>query len=244
MAEKTKERKSVKNLYNAETGLSIMINLYVIKYIYYHIDKAECFIEERTAGRKPKAYPIYGNEIPMSRQRFDRINKGMSFEITANEANNIIERFGIDIRYFRKDSPDCFEIEGLGLLDWKCFYRHQYKVPYVLPESYEERTVLIKNKADSLETVLKELVAKGWETRIEKDSPLYAICYYFANGSRYDKPNNIEQFRQALSMIEYQDWDKVDYKVLIKDYEVLRKHYNYVSSLLNIYKLRNEKNKK
>lgn len=98
--------------FELEQGFPIRVNLYIIKYIYYHIRKDESFMDEG-AGKKPKSFPIYGNEIPMSRQRFDRINRGERFQLTAAEANDIIERFGIEFKYFRKEAPVMFEIDGI-----------------------------------------------------------------------------------------------------------------------------------
>ena len=67
-------------------------------------------------SRKAKAYPIYGTRgFPVSRQRFDRINKGYSFEFAKNEAEGVTETYGIDEIYFRKSEPVAFEIKG----DWR-----------------------------------------------------------------------------------------------------------------------------
>ena len=88
--ESTDNKQSRKDLFNKDTGLSIMINLYVMRYIYNHIKKAECFFEEHQKGRKPKAYPVYGDYLQMSRQRFERMCKGENFQYTANEAKEVI----------------------------------------------------------------------------------------------------------------------------------------------------------
>ncbi len=242
MSEKTIKGKSTKNLYNAETGLAIMINLYVIKYIYYHIEKADCFIEKKEKGSKPKSYEIYGNQIPMSRQRFDRINKGMTFEITANEANDLIKRYGIEERYFRKESPDYFEIEGLNLMDWQCFYRDKYKCQYKLSKAYEDNDALIKKKAGKIETALGEVITRFWDGELPKGSPLYAICYYFATGRRCNEISAIEQFRKAMRGIKYSDWNNVELEFLNDDLKLLKKHLNYINSVITIRTVMNEEN--
>lgn len=243
MSEKTKKRKSVRNLYDAETGLPIMINLYVIKYIYYHMKKADCFIEERKTGRKPKSYEIYGNYIPMSRQRLDRINKGNIFEVTANESSELINRYGLEERYFRKESPDYFEIEGLTLSDWKCFYNDRYDVGYELSTAYKKDEEIIKNKAGKIEKVLKEVISDFWNSELKQDNPVFAICYYFATGTRYGEERAVDKFRKIMREVRYSDWNNVELDLLNADFKLLKKHLNYISSVITIRTVMNEENK-
>lgn len=243
MSEKTKKNKSVRNLYNAETGLPIMINLYVIKFIYYHIKKADCFIEKRTTGRKPKSYEIYGNYIPMSRQRFDRINKGITFEVSANEAKDLINRYGFDEKYFRKDNPEYFEIDGLALSDWKCFYNDKYEGDYELSTQYRGNDELIKKKADKIGQVLRELISDFRAGELKQGNPLFAICYYFATGRRYGEECAIDRFRKIMREIKYSDWNNVELDLLNADFKLLKKHLNYISSVITIRTVMNEENK-
>lgn len=171
-----KKRKSVKTLYDGNTGLSIMINLYVIKYIYYHIDKACCFIDEDERGKKTKSYPVYCTDmLPVSRQRLDRINKGKRFEFSQAEANSITETFGIEMKYFRKDDPIAFEIDGIDETSWRCFYKSRYDVDYELQDNEDDE---IKQCEQEVEDILKEL-SMDWEQKLKCDNPLFAICYYF-----------------------------------------------------------------
>lgn len=54
-ADNEKTHKNTKHVYNEASGLSIMIYLYMAKYIYYHIDKARHFIDEDERGKKEKS---------------------------------------------------------------------------------------------------------------------------------------------------------------------------------------------
>lgn len=238
MAEKKNAnlRKSNKHLYDMNSGLPIMINLYVIKYIYYHIDKADRFFEKKEKGKKPRAYPIYQAELPISRQRFDRINKGYQFEITSAESIFITDRFGINIKYFRKDNPDTFLLQEISQTEWKCFYNHEYEVGYELPSGYKKD--IIKAKAEKVKAVLERITKRGWEERIKKDDPLYAICYYFHYGVRYDAPSDIDLFRERASNLKVQEWDTLSIEQLKNDYEMLEKHCKYVKSLITIKELK------
>lgn len=236
---KNNKRKSVKHLYNKDTGLPIMINLYVIKYIYYHIEKADLFIEEKKEGKKAKAHPIYQNELPMSRQRFDRINKGMRFEITTKEATSITETFGIDIKYFRRDNPVAFDIEGIDITDWKCFYNVHYNNEYNLSSNIDSDGC--KKRAEIVEDTLKKLVKTDWDHRLGKDNPLFAVCYYFHYGKRSDRPNSIKILKEALKQLDYKEWDNENAESLKEARGLLNKHLGYVNSLITLDKLRNEK---
>lgn len=236
MADNKKPRTSVKNLYDENSGLPIMINLYVIKYLYYHIKKADYFMDE-SYSRKAKAIPIYGTKcFPVSRQRFDRIKKGYTFEFTKSEADGITETYGIDKIYFRKIEPVTFEIKGIGNIDWKCFYYDKYKVPYDLPSHIKDKEPIIKRNAKRIEDTLNELVA-GWE-KLEHGDPIYAICHYFHHGERFDKPDIIRNLKEILSAVAYREWDKEDIHSLKEIQQLMKGHYHYITSLVNLNDLR------
>lgn len=243
MDDNKKTRKSVKNLYDGNSGLSIMINLYVIKYIYYHIKKADCFMDENYS-RKAKAYPIYGTRgFPVSRQRFDRINKGYSFEFAKNEAEGVTETYGIDKIYFRKSEPVAFEIKGIGDIEWKCFYNDKYNGLYNLPSNIKDKEAVIKGKAAKVEDTLKCLVA-DWE-KLDHDSPVYAVCHYFHYGERFDKPDIIRNLKESLSVIKYREWDKEGIDSLKEIQQLMKGHYQYISSLITLNTLKEKQlNKK
>ena len=233
MAEEGK--KSRRNLFDRKNGLPIMVNLYVIKYIYYHIKKADCFMDKKK-GKKPKAYPIYQNELPISRQRFDRINKGMTFEMSAREATEITGRFGIGAEYFRKDSPVMFEIEGICEEDWKGFYQEQYGVAY---EGIEEK----KERKEKVEQALKGLVCEDWENRLRPSDPLFAICYYFRYGKKKGNVNRAEKVLQLLKEMDYREWEQ-SREFLKEANGILKKHYQYTNAILVVDTARKEKEKK
>lgn len=224
--------------FNKDTGLPIMINLYVMRYIYNHIKKAECFFEEHQKGRKPKAYPVYGDYLQMSRQRFERMCKGYNFQYTANEAKEVTRLFGLDIRYFRRENPIAFEIDGIKYDDWKCLFNKKYSVQY--DYTYDKKEEDIRTRADKIENRLKELAKGGWE-RLNKNHPVYAVCYYFHNGKRFDAPDNIKVITHALDSMDYKEWDSQSMEVLKEASTLLKKHYSYVNSLLTLEKMRSEK---
>lgn len=240
MAEnKSSEKKRIRNTFDGTTGLSVMINLYVIKYIYYHIEKHESFVLKHEDGKKAKHREIYKNIIPITRQRFDRINKGYNFEMSTREATEICERFGIDIKYFRRDNPVAFEIEGIDTnLDWKCFYNERYDGKYSI--SGERKKEEKHQRAEKPEAVLDKLIHSDWENLLDKDDPIYKICYYFHYGERTDKPDSRKVLRELLEEIAYSEWDEIPVEELRELQNLMKRHYSYINSLVTIHKLRNE----
>lgn len=231
-------KKSYRNLFNKETGFPIMVNLYVIKYIYYHIEKAACFLEKQEPGKKAKANPIYQFLLPISRQRFDRINKGITFEISSREVREITERFGIGAEYFRKENPVMFSISGLKEEDWKRFYSAHYEV-YEKIEKEEER----ERYERKVEEALKELVCGDWKTKLDPTDPLFAICFYFSYGVRQNERKRVEQILQLLEEMDYREWEQ-SREIAEQAYRLLKKHYEYTKSLCIIEHARNEQRKK
>lgn len=224
----------MKTIYDGNTGLSIMINLYVIKYFYYHVDKASRFITEK--GRKEKVSTIYSTAmLPVSRQRLNRISKGEHFEFTREQANTITETYGIDIKYFRKDDPIAFKIDGIDEMDWKCFYNANYYGQYTLTAELRKDITKIEEKASHVEKTLKQL-SKKWESAFKKSDPLYAICHYFHHGERFNDPDMVESLKELYKKLDYNEWDKKDTTLLDEMEKLMREHLNYIHSLTTIRK--------
>ena len=232
-----------KNLFNKDTGLPIMINLYVMKYIYSHIKKAECFIMERKQGKKPKSYPVYQDFLQMSRQRFERMCNGENFQYTVYEAEAVTSLFGLDIKYFSSENPIPFGIDGIENNDWKCFFNNKYSAGYDMEDDDTkegEDKADKEDKINKIESKLKELAQGKWE-KLNSNDPVYAVCFYFHYGKRFDAPDNIKVITQTLSGTDYREWDSQSMEVLKEAGTLLRKHYNYVNSLLTLEKMRSEK---
>lgn len=230
--------RAVSNTFRREEGIAIRINLYVICYIYSHISKAERFIETYKEGGKNRHYPIYSTSFfPLSKPRMNRINNGESFTLSNVQASSIIDSYGIDMKYFRKENPVMFEVKNLGINDWKSFYNFQYGTDYSLhssinKDSQEKRKLMVEKQ-------LKEAF-RDWEHELEKDDPLYAICYFFHYGSRFDKPSTIDMLYEILQEIPVSSWDNQDIrsKQVKEVYSGLERHYKYLSALFELDKLR------
>lgn len=218
--------------YDCDSGLPIRVNLYIIKSMYYGMKKANVFMVNN-AGRKPKSVPIYGNFLPISRQRFDRINNGERFEFTNKEVNDIVDRFGIEMKYFRRDNPDMFDISGIDFTDWQCYYNCYHN------GSYSVSVGNINDRADMVKEKLKELAHKDWKQSPDKKNPLYRIWYYFHTGERYEEESRADKCINALRNMKYKDWLESPEK-LEEASQLLKKHYDYVAAFMTIERLGKE----
>lgn len=227
--------------YNADTGFALMVNLYIIKSIYYGMKKSDIFYDN-SEGKKPRSVPIYGTSLPISRQRFDRINKGITFEISNREANKIVETFGIDMKYFIKDKPVMFDIPDISITDWKSFYNIQYKVGYALGGGNNKAEQ--KKRAERVKLKLKELAHADWEHSPDKKNPIFRVWYYFRTGERYEEESRASRCRNALENMNYKDWQAESQENLEEISRLLKKHYDYVSALMTITRLHREEKEK
>lgn len=220
-------------------GLPLRCNLFVIQYIYSHIKKDGIFMYEKQ-GQKAEACPIFGTDgFPVSKPRFYRACKGDNFQFPKSQTDRAAGTFGIADMYLRKTEPVPFKIKGISDVDWKCFFRRRYKdAVYELPQNVEGNSTAIKAKADKVEGALKSLVA-GWE-KLGHDDPVYAICYYYHHGERFDMPDIIRSLKDDLSKIDYRKWDEEDMDSLKEIYQLMKGHYRYISSLVSIDVLNEE----
>lgn len=236
------KRKSKRNIYNQGEGIEIRANLYVIKYIYYHINKARCFYieSEREKGKKRISRSLYSDYLNISRQRFDRINNNYVFELTQSAMKDIIQQFGIGEEYFRKEDPVFFKIDGISSEDWKQFYdeRHARLEEKVSQETCSEEAITKINEK------LKKLVKSDWNKNVADKTGVYAVLYFFSFGKTWDARSKIEAAMEMLTTINVMEWDDVALKKLdkIKEYkDLLEKHYMYVDSVIKIMDIRSKK---
>lgn len=260
-------RKRGKHIYDMKTkgGLPIIINLNVIRYIYNHIKKAERFMEPETRekGKRPKALPLYGmNEFPLSRQRLNRMNHGENFELTKREAADIVDAFGFEKKYFDGENTVAFEIEGIADRHWQSYFDYYYKSnDEEKSEKQQDNEHVSQNEAKErnknnnrskgnrpdevkiLEDALGKLV-DNWKEQLNKDDPIYAICYFFYYGIRFDMPSGVDSLKKMLRALEFSEWDKEDEKSLRAALLYLEEHSSYISSLLTIKAIRTIKRNK
>lgn len=243
----------LKNKFGDKEGLPVRINLYIIKFIYYEMkkDRAKIFNEKNETGKKLKAIPIFSTKhFPLSRQRFDRINRGIPFRLTNEEAKTMADCYGIDIKYFTGDEDSYFKIqrveeensenknmpEYIDEISWKYFYKYTYSVDYFIKKNKRK----ISKEIADLEYSLKELVA-NWRS-LKQDDPLFAICYYFHyNASLGEKVGHIERLKECLQEMDISEWDNLYPSTYEEIFPFIEKHYQYLQAIIRIIRLRKKK---
>ncbi len=206
--------------YNANTGFAIMVNLYIIRYISYHIKKASDFSNDEESLKS-----IY-EKLHISRQRFGRINKGFAFEMTRDEAEHITNMFGIGKKYFIEEPQEILDI-GVTEADWKCFYEARYKVKFKNID-YKK-----SGKAEKIKKALKELTS-DWEKKLAQQDPMYAINYYFRHGRKFDNFSKLQALETILNSITYEVWENLSIESLEKYKKLLEDHCRYVNAFITI----------
>lgn len=92
----------VRNVVQTGKGFEVRVNLFIIYYIYYHMDDIHVsFLTQLETRKKPTREPIYMMPFfPFSRQRFSRARSNDHFEFSNKETEMICTAFGIGKEYF------------------------------------------------------------------------------------------------------------------------------------------------
>lgn len=229
------ESDSKRNILNKENGFNTRVNLFIIRYLYYHMKKASIFMKEGTKKRQAsvdlKEYTL------ISRQRFARIFQGSNFEITALESKTIAERFNISKEYFKKDS-ELIPIYGITQDDWKCYFYESYGkgASVSLHKPSNETNAGMENVKDYLKKIIKKkYIIEHYDT----SSPVYRIYYFFENGVTYRDTNTLDKLLENLELLKISAWKELatDPDKMKKYFNLLEKHYEYVKAYLKCQEL-------
>lgn len=226
---------SKRNILNKTEGFNTRVNLYIIRYLYYRMNKADRFMKPGTGKRK--ASIDIKEEVLISRQRFNRIFEGENFEITATEAKTIATLFNISTDYFKKDG-ELIAIHNITKGDWECFFALQYGESSVTKtERAIDGNVAGMNKVNkALQDIIKnDYIEHHYDTKMA----LYRIRYYFRHGVTYKEVSAFSKFLENLELIKISDWQELEYNPAdMKKYlPLLKKHYEYVSAYLKCREL-------
>ena len=220
--EKKTEKRRVKRLNNI-TGFNIMVNLYILRYLYMHIDK-----------NKGKGSSFYSDIVDISRQKFQKICNGQPFTFGENRRKTLCKRFNIPEVYFIENGS-IIEINGLDENAWKNYFnRHftalgewKYQTTFATP-------VQQKKMEEELVAILKKHSKKGFiEGTYKSTEAIYKIWYYFEKGITFTPSSNLDRFIKDLSEIECTDWNVYarDSNALQKYIDILQNHVRYMMAL-------------
>lgn len=219
---------SPKKVLDKKSGFGARVNLYIIRYLYYHMKKADKFTEQGKGARK-KSIPLE-NLVSISRQRFDRIFHGSNYQITKNEIQNLANMFNISSEYFQANA-ELINIYSLSLDDWQVFCGVNEKFFTV---NQKEK---IRNKVSK---ELKRLVEKDHILKTyDTSTAIYRIYYYFENGTTFREATPFHKFLENMELIKISDWKEIDNDsdTMSHYLTLLEKHYDYLRSRIRCKEL-------
>lgn len=226
--------KSKSNRLNNENGFNTRVNLYIIRYLYYHMKKADQFMEDGK-GKRKASIPLR-DCIGISRQRLDRIFAGYNFSMAAAESKKLAELFNISTDHFKKNGV-LIQLHDITQDDWKYFFYVNYDKSISISKKPDD---CVKEKAEKVEKSLKEsLEADYIESHYARDAALYRVYYYFAYGSTFKDASTLEKFLKNLKKLKISDWKELGSKPdVLKEYlPLLEMHYEYVSAYVKCREL-------
>lgn len=214
---------------NKKNAFHIMANLYIIRYMYSHMIKAECFMEKSSRKKSKDFYKFIG----MSCRRISNILNGYNFILKTKEIESLCNMFDVEEDYFTLKGK-LMTIRELDEIDWKCFFNQKHEVGF---EINLPKKVVAERASKVTETLYNMLKTGKVEAEYDINSPVYRIWYYFKHGYTYKEENNLSRFLKALSNLKISDWNEIEEDLeKMKFYgKMLEKHTNYVNAAL-LYK--------
>lgn len=227
-----------RNLLDWEKGFNIVVNIYIIRYMYSHMaDKASLFMIEGSERRK--SVDLY-RVIGVNRQKISRMVRGERFEVSRRDKEMITSTLGIGDEYFAEEGK-YIELRSVSINDWKCFFESKYPViarrDLRARGTAKEREESIAKVQNALEGASRgDIVHKEYDT----NTKVYQVYYYFRNGAVYQQETRLTAFLNALYDLQMTDWDDIEYDLgkLEKYSEKLNEHCKYLSVLLAYRRLK------
>lgn len=246
------EKKGGRNILDITNGFHVMVNFYIMRYMYSHMDD------------KADGLGTYGNymdireesfykTIGTTKQRTLRILHGGRFEMTAEYVDLLVLRFGLERAYFdrigRSDGAGgkievgrFIEVASVSIEDWKCFFDMKYETDFAVTEHPEN----LQAAAERVRVGLEKLMQAGTiENEYAKSSAVYRVYYFYKYGEPYQEETALIKFRKAINALKLSDWEEIEDKPEEMDEykRVLEMHLNYLR-IVSAYRRIKEETKK
>lgn len=211
-----------KSVLTKYSGIAIIGNLFIMRYLYFHIKKNDVFLVEGEGSRN-KSAKFYSEIIPLSRARFLRMLNGENFRMSVEDIEDICDRFNLKEDYFRQTDPILMEIpeHKLEKQDWKSFLTVEYFIVFKESEKDKEQ----RKEQEKVEKVKIQLTAKkayivreklGEENEYKGNGielyKLYNDKIYGSNSYFYVVPKEVKEGHdkvvQALEYAAKNKWDE------------------------------------
>lgn len=241
MAKKKKTVVTPKRIMNSATGFNIMVNLYILRYLYIHLKKH--------SDMKDAKY-FYTDILEISRQRFQRICRGEAFQISVAERTRLSELFAIDPEYFNSKGS-IIQVLDLTVDDWKCFFNTKYSVGYdikiIMKPGEKKEEVQKRESTERCDRVLNALKTVTTNRYIAEKcydiDPLYRVHYYYYYHETYGARSDLIALQLMLEQVYPSEWsvyssdlDGVERLKVVRDR--LKEHLEYIEAVLVVSKYR------
>ena len=234
------------NILSMENGFNTRVNLFIIRYLYYHMKKHSKFLKKGKGTRQASVdLNVY---VGISRPRFTRIFSGENFEMAETQSRDISKLFNISADYFKKNGK-LIEIHGIDRDDWKCYFNSEFRGSVIMDELDEQTTPkeeIEKWKKEKMARALKvdeklqELVETNFvANHYDAKTALYRIHYFFKNGVAFTEVSTLNKFLKYLQLLKISDWKalKSNPEEMKKYLDMLEKHYEYINAYLKFIEL-------
>ena len=223
------------NILDMQNGFNTRVNLYIIKYLYYNMKKADKFMEDR--GGRRKASVELNIILEISLQRLNNIFNGCRYSMDEKTSVRIAKLFNISTDYFKKNS-EIIQIYGITKDDWICYFYQRNNQSVVKGQISN-----LKERAGKVKQFLKDITkAEYIASNYDTGSPLYRVYYYFATGKEYKEVGRLDKFLDAIEILKIDDWKELkgDTEKMRKYLYLMKKHYEYVYAYLKCRELEEE----
>lgn len=232
---KGEKEPSRRYILDKNTGLNVRINIYIIRYLFSHMEKAERFMDRK--GERRKSIDFY-NHIGISRQRMYRMLNGTNFEVSATDREELSRRFNISKDYFEKNGK-VIEIHKIKTESWRIYLNERYE----FAENSKLPHSKIKEAVNEVENGLKNMLKNNEiENQYDTTSALYRVYYYWKTGNTYINESKLRKFTKALNELKKEDWDEIenDLQQMERYRNLLLGHADYLRVIVEYKKIKNQ----
>lgn len=224
------------NILDMKNGFNTRVNLFIIKYLYYNMKKADEFMYSN--GGRRKASVNLNETLEMSLNRLNNIFNGLNYSMDKGLSEHIAGLFNISTDYFKKDS-ELIQIQGLTKDDWVCYFYNRKQTSVAKGQISD-----LKERVEKVNECLKNIKKDGYIAQnYATSSPLYRIYYFFSTGKQYKEVTRLDKFLDAIKILKIDDWGEIksDMQKMKKYQDLMKKHYEYVCAYIQCRELEEEK---
>lgn len=210
--------------------LELRINLFIIKYLYNHLENDGRFYSN---GKRRSRIPFKivlggGDDSIFNGKWLSNVWSGENFTMSEKKRKVLSTMFALDESYFRSKETKVIEIEKeIDLNHWQSyFWKLQDKDDSGLNMVQKQQAIKVEERLES--------ITKHQLSDFSEDDPVYRIRYYFRYGTGYDLNAagraKVKRCTQLIEEIELKEIDGLGLSELSEFEKALADIYGYVKA--------------